>query len=90
MTYHRAKRYTPGIVVYNTNNYTKAVVLDGTRGEDNDPGSLILEMNGQGKILVHTPPNRALIPTGEYFDISGLTKILTNREELKEDEKGDA
>lgn len=90
MTYHRAKRYTPGIVVYNTNNYTKGVVLDGTRGEDNDPGSLILEMNGQGKILVHTPPNRALIPTGEYFDISGLTKILTNREELKEDEKGDA
>ena len=85
MKYHRALRYSPGIVVYNTNNYTKGVVIDGTRGKDEDPASTIIEMTGEKGILINTPPNRALIPTGEYYDLSGLRKMLTTMDEIRED-----
>ncbi len=85
--YHRARRYTPGIVVYNTNNFTKGVVLDGAQGKEEDPASRILELAGDGHLFVNCPPNRALIPTGEYFDLTELFEVLGNRTELQEDKE---
>lgn len=87
--YHRARRYTPGIVVYNSNNYTKGVVLDGSPGKDTDPASRILELAGDGTFFVNTPPNRALIPTGEYFDLTELLDMLGDRKELQEDKEAE-
>lgn len=72
---HLANRYSPGIVVYNTNNYTKGVVIDGGLGQDNDPSSQILELSYRG-LIMNCPPNRALIPTGEYFDLNCIKEIL--------------
>lgn len=75
---HLAKRYAPGIVVYNTNNYTKGIVIDGGIDKDNDPSSQILEFGYKG-LFINCPPNRALIPTGEYFDLNGIKELLKVR-----------
>lgn len=77
---HLAKRYSRGIVVYNTNNYTKGIVLDGTCGKDDDPSSKILEL-GYNSLFINTPPNRALIPTGEYIDLDRLEEVLRVKKE---------
>lgn len=77
---HLASRYSRGIVVYNTNNYTKGIVLDGTCGEDSDPSSRILELGHKG-LFINTPPNRALIPTGEHFDLGMIENVLSVRKE---------
>lgn len=83
----RAKRFTKGIVVYNHNNYTKAIVIDGYKGKDSDPSSLVLELGADGYIL-HTPPNRALEPTGEYFDLSVIESVLKLPKKEQSHDKG--
>ena len=80
MMSHLASRYSRGIVVYNTNNYTKGIVLDGTCGEDSDPSSQILELGYEG-LFINTPPNRALIPTGEFYDLDRLEEMLRVKKE---------
>ena len=77
---HLANRFSRGIVVYNTNNSTKGIVLDGTRGEDSDPSSAILELGYKG-LFINVPPNRALIPTGEYFDLGIIEQALRTEKE---------
>lgn len=79
---HLAKRYARGIVVYNANNYTKGIVLDGGLGEDTDPASKILEYGFNG-LFINCPPNRALTPTGEYFDLGAIETLLKQGEVSK-------
>ena len=67
-------RYDRGCVVYNTNNYTYGIVLNGKCGEDKDPCSLVLELIGSDGVIVHTPPNRALIPIGRFVDFVKMIK----------------
>lgn len=67
--------FSKGIVCYNTNNFTKCIVINGDKGAENDRCSLVIEYT-KGKLVMHSPPNRALIPTGEYFDVSEIEKIL--------------
>lgn len=66
-----------GIVCYNMNNFTKCIVLDGEKGTETDRCSCVLEFSGSDVITIHTPPNRALIPTGEFFDVKALKDFLT-------------
>ena len=73
-------RYDRGCVVYNTNNYTYGIVLNGKVGDDKDPCSQILELNGNGSVIVNTPPNRALIPTGRFVDIAKVIKHAVGEE----------
>lgn len=69
--------FARGIVCYNTNNHNKCVVLDGNRGTANDRCSKTLEYSHDG-LFINTPPNRALIPTGEFIDISQIESVLNN------------
>lgn len=78
-------RYDRGCVVYNTNNYKYGIVLNGKCGEDKDPCSQVLELTRSGGVIVHTPPNRALIPTGRFVDVAKMIKHAIG-EELKHDE----
>ena len=64
-------RYDSGAIVYNINNNEFAIVLDGSKGEDKDPCSLVIELNGK-KAFAHTPPNRALLPTGRHINLDEL------------------
>ena len=72
-------RYDNGSVVYNTNNYRFAIVLDGNKGKDSDPCSLVLEQSLDNGFIVHTPPNRALIPTGRHIDLRFLVQHMEGR-----------
>ena len=65
-------RYDSGAIVYNTNNYQYAIVIDGNKGDDSDPCSFVFELNGKNGFMLHTPPNRALIPTGRHIDMNDL------------------
>ena len=67
-------RYSKGAVVYNQNNNRFGIVLDGRRGTDDDPCSLIMEFTDEG-IDVHSPPNRALIPNGKVFNFKVFESI---------------
>lgn len=67
-------RYDRGCVVYNTNNHNYGIVLNGKCGEDKDPCSQVLELTGRDGFMVHTPPNRALIPTGRFVDVAKMIK----------------
>ena len=68
--------FAKGCVCYNTNNYSKCVVIDGNIGNENDRGSLVLENFFKDGLRIHTPPNRALIPTGEFIDIKAIEEML--------------
>lgn len=68
-------RYTKGAVVYNTNNYNYAIVINGNKGEDDCPCSLVMELC-KDKLLIHSPPNRALIPTGKFYNLEYLKELL--------------
>lgn len=68
-------RYSRGAIVYNTNNNRYAIVIDGRKGEDADPCSLVMELCNDN-IFVHTPPNRALIPIGKFLDLEHLREVL--------------
>lgn len=69
-----------GKVCYNANNYTKCVVIDGEKGDENDRCSRVLELAADGTLFINTPPNRALIPTEEFFDISLIKDALSMSE----------
>lgn len=68
-------RYDSGAVVYNTNNYRYAIVIDGNRGDDKDPCSVVMEQSMNGSFIVHSPPNRALIPTGRIVDLNAILRM---------------
>lgn len=75
---YRDAIFSTGLVCYNTNNYTYCIVIDGRKGDENDRCSLVLELQGEGKLLIHTPPNRALKPTGRIAvrQLEHLKKLL--------------
>ena len=73
-------RYDRGCVVYNTNNCRYGIVLNGECGEDEDPCSQVLELFGRDGVIVHTPPNRALIPTGRFVDVAKMIKQAIGEE----------
>jgi len=64
-------RFDSGAIVYNTNNNRFAIVLDGNKGEDKDPCSMVIEPSMSG-FIIHTPPNRALMPTGRHVDFNEI------------------
>ena len=65
-----------GLVCYNTNNHNYCVVIDGRRGSDDDRASLVLEFCGSDGFMMHTPPNRALVPTGRIKELRYLAKAM--------------
>lgn len=81
--------FSAGVVCYNMNNFTKCIVLDGEKGTDADRCSAVLEFS-LDKLMIHEPPNRALIPTGEFFDLKALKRFLTVSEHERKEvfEKG--
>lgn len=68
--------FAKGCVCYNTNNRSKCVVIDGNKGSENDRCSLVLENFFEDGLRMHTPPNRALIPTGKFIDIKAIEEML--------------
>ena len=70
--------FSQGVVCFNTNNQRYCVVIDGARGTENDRGSLVIEFTGDEGYMIHTPPNRALIPTGRICKLESLKKVLNN------------
>ena len=68
--------FSKGIVCWNTNNQNYCVVIDGARGTENDRSSLVLEANGDAGFMLHTPPNRALVPTGKVANLESLKREL--------------
>ena len=70
------QRFDRGCVVFNINNESYAIVLDGTCGEDSDPCSRVLEISYNKVFFINTPPNRALIPTGRYVDIEKIMEHM--------------
>ena len=73
-------RYDSGCVVYNTNNYTYGIVLNGNCGEGKDPCSQVLKLTGRDGVMVHTPPSRALIPTGRFVNVAKMIKHAIGEE----------
>ena len=70
--------FSSGLAVWNTNNNRFAIVIDGHQGLKYDRSSLVMELCQEGTILVHTPPNRALRPTGKIYNLEKLRDILNN------------
>ena len=68
--------FSQGIVCYNTNNRNYCIVIDGRRGNEEDRCSLVLELCNSEGFMLHTPPNRALIPTGKIQKLEYLAKAL--------------
>ena len=65
-----------GLVCFNTNNYQYCVVIKGDGGSENDRCSLVLEFSGSEGFILHSPPNRALIPTGKVVKLEYLAKAM--------------
>jgi len=68
--------FSQGLVCLNTNNNRHCVVIDGQRGSEIDRVSLVLEYAGDKGFMMHTPPNRALKPTGKICNIKFITETL--------------
>lgn len=69
--------FSHGIVCWNINNSTHYVVIDGRRGTEDDRCSLVIEFMGKDGFVLHTPPNRALIPTGRIcYNLKFLLRAL--------------
>lgn len=68
--------FSKGIVCYNTNNHAYCVVIDGAQGSENDRGSLVMEFHGENGYILHSPPNRALVPTGKVMNLEFLAKAM--------------
>ena len=68
--------FSQGLMCYNTNNCNYCIVINGEKGSENDRCSLVMEMCGDGGFMLHTPPNRALIPTGKVIALKFLAKAL--------------
>lgn len=70
-------RYSRGAICYNTNNYQYCVVINGNRGLDTDPESTVLEISvSENGMMIHTPPNRALIPTGRFMNLDEIENMM--------------
>lgn len=69
--------FDQGLECINTNNNTLCIVLDGHGGPLHDAASRVLEFSKE-RLLIHTPPNRALKPTGKIRlnDLYILKKAL--------------
>lgn len=65
-----------GLVCLNTNNKQYCVVIDGMRGTANDRAALVIEADGEYGFMIHTPPNRALVPTGKVCSLKLLAKTI--------------
>lgn len=65
-----------GLVCINTNNNGYCVVIDGTKGSEDDRCSLVMEFTGEEGYMLHTPPNRALKPTGRVVNLQFLAKAM--------------
>lgn len=68
--------FSKGLVCLNTNNNAICVVIDGHQGTPTDRASLVMEYNAERVFMIHTPPNRALKPTGVINDLSSLAKAI--------------
>lgn len=68
--------FSQGLMCYNTNNHNYCIVIDGKRGSETDRSSLVMEMCGSEGFMLHSPPNRALIPTGKIVTLKFLAKAL--------------
>lgn len=68
--------FSQGIVCYNKNNNNYCVVIDGRKGSENDRCSLVMEFFGEEGFILHTPPNRALVPTGKVVSLKHLATAL--------------
>jgi len=69
-------KLSPGLVCYNTNNYTKCIVLNGDKGNEHDRCSVVLELYFGNRFQSNTVPNRALIPTGEIINLKAIEEKL--------------
>lgn len=67
--------FSQGLVCLNTNNNAICVVVDGAKGKVDDRCSLVIEFNGM-PYMIHTPPNRALKPTGKILNLKPLAKMM--------------
>lgn len=65
-----------GLVCYNTNNNNYCVVIDGNKGSEDDRCSMVMEFTGERGFMIHTPPNRALIPTGRVVNLKPLANAM--------------
>lgn len=68
--------FSQGLMCYNTNNHNYCIVIDGKKGSETDRSSLVMEMCGSEGFMLHSPPNRALIPTGKIVTLKFLAKAL--------------
>ena len=68
--------FSQGVLCYNMNNRNYCVVIDGRKGNDDDRSSLVMEFCGSEGFMLHTPPNRALVPTGKVVTLKYLAKAL--------------
>ena len=68
--------FSQGLMCMNTNNNALCVVLDGSKGTENDRCSLVLEFSEYMGFIVHTPPNRALRPTGRICSLKPIAKAM--------------
>ena len=65
-----------GLVCINTNNNTYCVVIDGKQGTENDRASMVMEFIAEDGFMLHTPPNRALVPTGRVLNLKFLAQAM--------------
>lgn len=68
--------FSQGTVCMNNNNHSYCVVIDGTRGTEDDRCSLVIEFIDDDGFMLHTPPNRALKPTGRICNLKFLAKVM--------------
>ena len=76
--------FSQGVICYNTNNHNYCIVIDGKQGTEDDRCSTVMEMCNSEGIMVHTPPNRALVPTGKWKNLEFLTRTLRKNVAVKE------
>ena len=69
-----------GLVCYNTNNDQYCIVLDGQKGSGADRAALVMEFAGRNGVMIHTPPNRALVPTGAVVNLDYIAKMIGGKE----------
>lgn len=77
--------FSQGIVCFNTNNHQYCVVIDGSKGREDDRGALVMEFTGDRGFMLHTPPNRALIPTGRVVPLKHLAKAMQMKVVIDDD-----